>query len=256
LLRLFFYKIFYFLEQNNIDNKNTTSLNKAISQTGFCSRREADAIVEKGWVTINDVQAKSGNRVTPNDIIKIKGEVLAQKKEKPIFIAFNKPLGIECTTNAKVKENIVDYLKFKERIFPIGRLDKNSEGLIFLTNNGDIVNEILRSRNNHEKEYIVKVNKTVTGKFIRDMSNGVLVLNTITKKCKVTKISNNTFNIILTQGLNRQIRRMCKHFGYKVVSLKRIRIMNVNLGSLPLGKWRNLTNTEWEVLKASLVQIE
>lgn len=238
------------MEQNN---DNTTSLNKAISQTGYCSRREADKLVEKGWVTINDVPAKSGNRVTPNDIIKIKGTIIQQKKEKPIFIAFNKPLGIECTTNTKVKDNIIDYLGFKQRIFPIGRLDKNSEGLIFLTNNGDIVNEILRSRNNHEKEYIVKVNKPVSSKFIYKMANGVPILGTITKKCSVRKISNDTFCIVLTQGLNRQIRRMCKHFTYKVVSLKRIRIMNVGLGSLPVGKWRNLTKAEWEVLQGSLV---
>lgn len=238
------------MEQNN---DNTTSLNKAISQTGYCSRREADKIVEKGWVTINDAPAKSGNRVSPTDIIKINGEVIKQKKEKAIFIAFNKPLGIECTTNTKVKDNIIDYLGFKQRIFPIGRLDKNSEGLIFLTNNGDIVNDILRSRNNHEKEYIVKVNKPVSSKFIYKMANGVPILGTITKKCLVRKISNDTFCIVLTQGLNRQIRRMCKHFTYKVIGLKRIRIMNVRLGSLPVGKWRNLTKAEWEVLQGSLV---
>jgi len=241
------------LEQNN---DNTTSLNKAISQTGYCSRREADKLVDSGWVTINDVPAKSGNRVTENDVIKIKGKVLAQKKEKSIFIAFNKPLGIECTTNTKVKNNIVDYLNFKQRIFPIGRLDKNSEGLIFLTNNGDIVNEILRSRNNHEKEYIVKVNKPIRSKFINKMAQGVPILDTITKKCLVKKITPDTFNIVLTQGLNRQIRRMCKHFGYKVIGLKRIRIMNVNIGSLPVGKWRNLTKTEWELLNANLESAE
>jgi len=241
------------LEQNN---DNTTSLNKAISQTGYCSRREADKLVDSGWVTINDAPAKSGNRVTENDVIKIKGKVLAQKKEKSIFIAFNKPLGIECTTNTKVKNNIIDYLNFKQRIFPIGRLDKNSEGLIFLTNNGDIVNEILRSRNNHEKEYIVKVNKPIRSKFINKMAQGVPILDTMTKKCLVKKITSDTFNIVLTQGLNRQIRRMCKHFGYKVIGLKRIRIMNVNIGSLPVGKWRNLTKTEWELLNANLESAE
>lgn len=237
-------------------NNNTTSLNKAISQTGYCSRREADKLVDKGWVTINDEPAKSGNRVTKNDVIKIKGKILTQKKEKSIFIAFNKPLGIECTTNTKVKNNIINYLNFKQRIFPIGRLDKNSEGLIFLTNNGDIVNEILRSRNNHEKEYIVKVNKPIRSKFINKMAQGVPILDTVTKKCVVKKITSDTFCIILTQGLNRQIRRMCKHFGYKVLALKRIRIMNVNIGSLPVGKWRNLTKTEWEVLNAGLDSVE
>jgi len=237
------------LEQSN---DNTTSLNKAISQTGYCSRREADKLVEKGWVTINDAPAKSGNRVSPTDKIKIRGELIRQKKEKAIFIALNKPIGIECTTNTKVKGNIISYLGLKQRIFPIGRLDKNSEGLIFLTNNGDIVNEILRARYNHEKEYIVKVNKSITSKFIHKMANGVPVLDTITKKCKVEKISTDTFRIVLTQGLNRQIRRMCKHFGFKVVALKRIRIMNVLLGNLPIGKWRNLTKTEWAVLKGTL----
>lgn len=218
-------------------------LNKAISETGYCSRREADKIIESGQVLVNGKVAQLGTRVSPSDRIKVHGNLIT-KDVKPVYLAFNKPIGITCTTDQKIKGNIVSYLNYPERIFPIGRLDKPSEGLIFMTNDGDIVNKILRSKNNHEKEYIVRVNKKISQDFIRKMSNGIPILDTVTKKCKIKKIDDFTFNITLTQGLNRQIRRMCEHLNYGVVSLKRIRIMNIHLGKLKKGEYRNFTKNE------------
>jgi len=224
-----------------------TRLNKYISETGVCSRRGADKWIEEGRVLVNGQLPELGTRVDDSDEISIDGKPL-KEKENYIYLAFNKPVGITCTTEKQVKDNIIDYINYPKRIYPIGRLDKPSEGLIFLTNHGDIINLILRAGNNHEKEYVVTVDQTITQEFITKMSNGVPVLDTITKKCVVTKVSNFVFKIILTQGLNRQIRRMCAHLGYKVTRLKRTRIMNVELGNLPLGKWRNLTQTELDTI--------
>ena len=232
--------------------ENLKRLNKFIGETGFFSRREADKIIEEGRVTINGVVPELGTKVGPDDEVRIDGKLIREKREKPIYLAFNKPVGIECTTNLEVRNNIVDYINYPTRIFPIGRLDKASEGLIFMTNDGDIVNKILRARNNHEKEYTVTVNKLITDRFIERMSNGVPILDTVTRKCKVEKISSTTFKIILTQGLNRQIRRMCEYLGYEVKKLKRIRIMNIKL-DLPIGKWRDLTDAEMREL-AQLLQ--
>lgn len=218
-------------------------LNKFISSTGFCSRREADKFIEQGRVTVNGIKAEMGTKVSSKDNVKINGKSL-KSKDKPVYMAFNKPVGVICTTEHKVKGNIVDYINYPKRIFPIGRLDKPSEGLIFLTNDGDIVNKILRAGNNHEKEYIVTVDKPITPAFIKKMGNGIPILNTVTKKCFVKKEGKFTFRIILTQGLNRQIRRMCEFLGYNVVKLRRVRIMNIPLGNLPLGKWRYFTKEE------------
>ncbi len=219
-------------------------LNKAIAETGYCSRREADKLIDERRVKVNGVTAELGVKVSDEDEITVNGKIITKEVEH-IYLAFNKPVGIVCTTDTKVeKDNIIDYINYPERIFPIGRLDKPSEGLIFLTNDGDIVNKILRSRNNHEKEYIVTVHKKITSKFISDMSNGVPILDTITKKCKVKRIDDYTFNIVLTQGLNRQIRRMCDYLGYNVVTLKRVRIMNVKLDNLKIGEYRYLTQQE------------
>ncbi len=209
-------------------------LNKYISESGFCSRREADRLIEKGFVYINDKKAEIGSKVTSEDIVKINNKIIKPKK-KQVYIAFNKPVGITCTTERHIKGNIIDYINYPERIFHIGRLDKPSQGLIFLTNDGDIVNKILRAGNNHEKEYIVTVDKPITNDFIHKMSSGVPILDTITKKCKVKKESKYVFRIILTQGLNRQIRRMCQYLGYNVTKLERIRIMNVTLDNIPIG---------------------
>lgn len=219
------------------------SLNKYISETGFCSRREADKYIEQGRVTINDNIASKGNRVMPGDIVEVDGESL-KKKDKTVYIAFNKPVGVTCTTDLKDKTNIISFINYKSRIFPIGRLDKPSEGLIFLTNDGDIVNKILRAGNNHEKEYIITTDKPVTGEFISKMSNGVKILGTVTKKCFVKQEGKNRFRIILVQGLNRQIRRMCEALGYNVITLRRVRIMNITLANLPVGKWRYFTAEE------------
>jgi 23S rRNA pseudouridine2604 synthase len=213
------------------------SLNKYISSTGICSRRAADNLIEEGVVKINDKVAQKGNRVEEGDVVTIKGKPL-KSKPKTVYLAFNKPPGITCTTDLKDKTNIIDFINYPQRIFPIGRLDKPSTGLIILTNDGDIVNRILREENNHEKEYIVRVDKTVTGNFLKKMSGGIPILGTFTKKCKVERISQYTFKITLTQGLNRQIRRMCEHLGYKVVNLKRVRIMKLSLGDLKVGSWR------------------
>ncbi len=229
--------------------ENLKRLNKFIGETGFCSRREADKYIEEGRVTINGVVPELGTKVGPDDEVRIDGKLIREKREKPIYLAFNKPVGIECTTNLEVRNNIVDYINYPTRIFPIGRLDKASEGLIFMTNDGDIVNKILRARNNHEKEYTVTVNKLITDRFIERMSNGVPILDTVTRKCKVEKISSTTFKIILTQGLNRQIRRMCEYLGYEVTALKRIRIINISL-DVPVGRYRDLTDAEIKELNA------
>ncbi|MCI5081579.1 MAG: 23S rRNA pseudouridine(2604) synthase RluF, partial [Saprospiraceae bacterium] len=219
---------------------NSISLNKYISSTGICSRREADRWIEAGRVRINGQVAQKGNRVTDEDDVTIDGKPL-KNKPKAVYIALNKPPGITCTTDLRDKDNIIDFVGHPQRIFPIGRIDKPSSGLILLTNDGDIVNQILRVENNHEKEYIVTVDKPVTEKFIERMSGGLPILGTMTRKCKVEKINTKIFRIILTQGLNRQIRRMCEYLDYRVVYLKRVRIMNIKLGELRVGRWRDLT---------------
>ena len=229
------------MEQSDI------SLNKFISETGFCSRREADKLIEAGRVTVNGKLPKLGNRVTADDVVKVDGQTL-QQKDKAIYIAFNKPVGVSSTTDRKDKYNIIDYINHPKRIFPIGRLDKPSEGLIFLTNDGDIVNKILRAGNNHEKEYIVTVDKPITPEFVNRMSNGIKILDTVTQKCFVKQESKFVFRIILTQGLNRQIRRMCEVLGYHVTKLVRIRIMNITLAGIAPGKWRYLTQPEIEAI--------
>ncbi len=229
------------------------SLNKYISETGFCSRREADNYIDQGRVTINDNVAIKGNRVNPGDVVEIDGEPI-KKKDKTVYIAFNKPVGITCTTDLKDKSNIISFINYKNRIFPIGRLDKPSEGLIFLTNDGDIVNKILRAGNNHEKEYVVTVDKPIGADFIHKMSNGVKILGVVTKKCFVKQEGKNRFRIILTQGLNRQIRRMCTALGYEVDTLKRTRIMHLSLANLPVGKWRYFTPEELKTMEISVAQ--
>ena len=218
-------------------------LNKYISETGICSRREADQWIEQGRVTINHQPALLGTQVNDSDEVRVNGKLLGAKK-KDVYIALNKPVGITCTTERHVEGNIVDFVGHRDRIFPIGRLDKDSEGLILLTNNGDIVNQILRSEHNHEKEYIVTVDKPVTPEFIREMASGVHILETMTKPCTVSQTGKNRFQIILTQGLNRQIRRMCEAFDYQVRSLQRIRIMNVRLDGIKSGQWRDLSPSE------------
>lgn len=229
------------------DNSNSISLNKFISDSGFCSRREADKIIDAKRVTINGEVARKGNRVFEGDMVQIDGKPL-QEKEAPIYLAFNKPPGITCTGDKEVEDNIIDFINYPKRIFYVGRIDKYSQGLIFLTNNGDIVNKILRAGNRHEKEYLVTVNKPITQTFIQNMANGVPILGTRTKKCFVQKESNYSFRIILTQGLNRQIRRMCEYFGYHVNKLVRLRIMHIKLGKLPEGKWRHFTQQEVDQL--------
>ncbi len=228
-----------------------TSLNKYISESGFCSRREADNYIEQGRVTINGKEAIKGNRVGENDTVEIDGEPL-KKKKAPVYIMLNKPKGITCTTDQKDKTNIIDFINYKTRIFPIGRLDKRSEGLIFLTNDGDIVNKILRAGNNHEKEYIVTTDKPLTLDFIKKMRSGVRILGTVTKPCFVKQEGNDRFRIILIQGLNRQIRRMCETLGYNVTSLKRIRIMSITLSGLAPGKWRYFTPDEMKTINEML----
>jgi len=221
----------------------TKRLNKAISETGYCSRREADRLIELSKVEVNGEIAGLGLQVSNTDQIFVEGKLITTKV-KLIYLVFNKPVGITSTTDTTIKSNIIDFINFPERIFPIGRLDKPSEGLIFMTNDGDIVNKILRSKNNHEKEYLVTVNKKIIGDFIEKMGNGVEILDTITKKCPVKIIDDFTFNIVLTQGLNRQIRRMCDKLGYEVKTLKRIRIMNIKLGNLKPGKYRHFSPGE------------
>lgn len=222
-------------------------INKFISEKGICSRREADKLIEDGRITINGITAEMGSKVKKGDEVRLDGKQLKQREEL-IYIALNKPVGITSTTEKKIKGNIVDFVNHPKRIFPIGRLDKDSQGLILLTNDGDIVNKILRAGNNHDKEYIVTLDKPITPEFLKGMSSGVKILGTVTKPCIVTKESKYVFRIILTQGLNRQIRRMCEAFGYKVVKLNRIRIMNIDLKDLPIGKWRYLTGEELKTL--------
>ena len=227
------------------------SLNKYISDTGFCSRREADKYIEECRVTINGKDAHKGNRVKEGDVVQVDGENLKKKKTQ-VYIMLNKPKGVTCTTDTNDKTNIVDFVNYKTRIFPIGRLDKLSEGLIFLTNDGDIVNKILRAGNGHEKEYIVTVDKPIDVSFINNMRNGVRIMGTMTNKCFVKQEADNRFRIILTQGLNRQIRRMCETLGYRVTSLKRIRIMNITLSGLAPGKWRYFSPPEISSLNEML----
>lgn len=227
--------------------KTQTRLNKYLSEVGYCSRREADRLIDEGRVTVNGVVPEMGTKVTEDDEICVNGQLIVNKEEENVYLAFYKPVGIECTTNTTVRDNIVDYINYPTRIFPIGRLDKDSEGLILMTNDGDIVNKILRQKNNHEKEYIVTVNKPLTDRFIQRMGAGVPILDTVTKKCRVEAISKTVFRIFLTQGLNRQIRRMCEYFDYDVVALKRIRIINISL-DIPVGTYRNLKQEELDEL--------
>ena len=221
-----------------------TRINKYLSEVGFCSRREADRMLEQGRITVNGAAPELGTKVSDEDEILVDGISIRKTEEEHVYIALNKPVGIVCTTDTKrEKNNIVDFVNHPKRIFPVGRLDKPSEGLILLTSDGDIVNKILRARNNHEKEYIVRVDKPITPQFLHKMRNGVPILAVITNKCEVEQIDTLSFRIILTQGLNRQIRRMCEYLGYEVKKLKRIRIMNIKL-DLPIGKWRDLTQAE------------
>jgi len=233
-------------------NDDSISLNKFISSTGMCSRREADRMIESGRVLLNHKTAKKGNRVLPGDEVIVDGSKIKSKRKNDIYLAFNKPPGITCTTDLSDRDNIIDYINYPKRIFPIGRLDKPSTGLILLTNDGDIVNQILREENNHDKEYIVTIDRPVTPQFIRKMSGGIPMLGEVTKKCQVNKLGSHRFSIILTQGLNRQIRRMCEYLDTRVVTLKRIRIMNIHIDNLPVGSHRHLTKVELAELRKQL----
>ncbi|MEP5569326.1 MAG: 23S rRNA pseudouridine(2604) synthase RluF [Halioglobus sp.] len=238
-----------------MDSKGSIRLNKFISESGHCSRREADKLIDSNRVKINGRRPELGTKVEPGDTVTVDGrEILASAPEKSdrVYIAYNKPVGITCTTERSVKGNIVDAIGHHERIFPIGRLDKPSEGLILLTSDGDIVNKILRAENAHEKEYLVTVNKSIDKGFAEKMSSGIPILDTVTKPCKVNVIKRNVFKITLTQGLNRQIRRMCEYLGYEVTKLARLRIMNVHLGKLKAGDWRNLTDNEMNQLNTAI----
>ena len=228
-----------------MSDTNLTRINKYLSEIGYCSRRAADQLIEQGRVTINGEVPEMGTKISAQDEVKVNGKLVSKpKKKKMVYIAFNKPVGIVCTTDQRrEKNNIIDYINYPTRIFPIGRLDKPSEGLIFLTNDGDIVNKILRARNNHEKEYEVTVNKPVTKEFIEAMGNGVPILDTVTRKCFVKQTGKKSFKMILTQGLNRQIRRMCEYLEYDVKKLKRVRIMNIKL-DIPVGAYRDFTSKE------------
>ena len=228
--------------------ENGIRINKYISQCGYCSRREADRLISTGKVLVNGIPAEMGVKVSPADEIIIDGELVIQK-EPEILIALHKPQGIVCTTSKQDSNNVIDYLHFPHRIYPVGRLDKDSTGLLLLTNNGQLMDDILRGSNYHEKEYVVKVNKPLTDSIIRAMEQGVPILDTMTRPCQIQRTGADTFHIILTQGLNRQIRRMCEYFGYRVITLKRIRIMNIHLGDLPIGQWRALIPKEIETLK-------
>ena len=229
-----------------------TRLNKFLSEAGYCSRRAADKLIEEGLVTVNGKHPEMGTKVSSTDEVSVDGKVVSIKKKSRVYIAFNKPVGVVCTTDTRVeKNNIIDFINYPSRIFPIGRLDKDSEGLILLTDDGDIVNKILRSSNNHEKEYIVRVDKPISQTFVKRMSEGVPILDTMTKPCRVQKLSRDSFKIVLTQGLNRQIRRMCSYLDYEVESLKRVRIMNINLMS-DVGEYRNLTKEELNTLNKAL----
>lgn len=224
-------------------------INKFLSEAGYCSRREADRLVDQGRVTINGKIPELGTRVQPGDEVKVNGKTVGKQKEEFVYLAFNKPEGIVCTTDTKrEKDNIIDFIDYPVRIYPVGRLDKMSEGLILLTNDGEIVNKILRSRNNHGKEYIVQVDKPITREFLQKMRSGVPILDTVTKKAEVEQAGEYIFKIVLTQGLNRQIRRMCEHLGYRVVKLKRIRVLNIHL-DVSVGKWRELDERELKELK-------
>jgi len=231
-------------------SENLTRLNKYLSEAGYCSRRAADRLIEAGRVTINDVVPEMGTKVASEDVVKVDGEIIGERQQDFVYLAFNKPIGIVCTTDTRVeKDNIIDFINYPKRIFPIGRLDKPSEGLILLTDDGDIVNKILRASNNHEKEYIVTVDTPISQTFIERMAGGIYIedLGKRTKKCEVKKIDRFTFSIILTQGLNRQIRRMCEYLNYEVQTLKRVRIMNIKL-DMPLGNYRELTKEEFKTL--------
>ncbi|NNF19321.1 MAG: 23S rRNA pseudouridine(2604) synthase RluF [Flavobacteriaceae bacterium] len=235
-----------------MNDQNLVRINKYFSEVGYCSRREADKLIAKGQVTINGELAEMGSKVAPGDEVRLNGKLITGKETKQVYLAFNKPRGIVCTTDTRrEKNNIIDYINYPERIFPIGRLDKDSQGLILLTSDGDIVNKILRARNNHEKEYLVTVKHPITKSFIHKMGNGVPILGTVTKKCVVEQLDRFRFRIILTQGLNRQIRRMCEHLGNKVVELERYRIMNINL-DVPMGKWRHLSKGELREIQGLL----
>ena len=234
-------------------NQSSTRLNKYISESGICSRRDADRFVEQGNVYVNGKRAQVGDQVVSGDTVKVNGQLIEPREPDDfVFIVLNKPVGIVSTTESSEKDNIVDFVRHSTRIFPIGRLDKDSQGLIFLTSNGDLVNKVLRAGNNHEKEYLVTVNKPITDSFIEGLAGGVPMLGKITKKCPVTKIAPTVFNITLVQGLNRQIRRMCEHFGYEVIKLERTRIMNVSLKGTPVGDWRDLTEKELTTLLKSI----
>ncbi len=229
-------------------NSNHISINKYISDTGYCSRREADKLIAQGRVHINGKEATKGNRVGPSDEVMVDFEIFKKKKKSQIYIALNKPIGITCTTDRKDPDNIIDYINHKKRIFPVGRLDKSSTGLILLTNDGDIVNKILRHERNNQKEYLVQTDKPITAEFLQKMRNGVRIMGKLTKKCTVDKKGKNNFAITLTQGLNRQIRRMCLVLGYKVKALHRVRIMHIHIGKLKAGEWRYLTPEEESTL--------
>lgn len=229
-------------------NDSLKRINKFLSEVGYCSRREADKLIEAGRVTINGEIPEKGTKISMEDVVRVDGDLVANTKKEFVYLAFNKPVGIVCTTDTRVeKDNIIDFINYPKRIFPIGRLDKPSEGLILLTDDGDIVNKILRASNNHEKEYIVKVDKPISQTFIERMSRGIPILDRVTKKCKVEKLNTYTFKIILTQGLNRQIRRMCEYLNYEVETLKRVRIMNIHL-DMPVGEYRELTKKEFTEL--------
>lgn len=229
-----------------------TRINKYLSEAGYCSRREADKLIEQGRVTINNEVPAMGTKVSTGDVVKVDGKSVLNANEPNIYLAFNKPVGIVCTTDTGVeKDNIIDFINYPKRIFPIGRLDKASEGLIFLTDDGDIVNKILRASNNHEKEYIVTVDRPITSTFIDRMGRGVPILNTVTKRCEVERLGNYDFRIILTQGLNRQIRRMCEYLDYEVIALRRVRIMNIKL-DIPVGEWREFTQQELKTLNSMI----
>ena len=221
-----------------------TRINKFLSEAGYCSRRAADKLIEQNRVTINDKVPLMGTKIVQGDIVKVDGKLISKKEEKPVYIALNKPVGIVCTTDTKVeKDNIIDFMSYPKRIFPIGRLDKASQGLILMTNDGDIVNKILRAKNNHQKEYIVQVNKEITQDFLHQMRNGIPILDTVTKKCEVEQVGKYRFKIVLTQGLNRQIRRMCEYLDFRVMLLRRVRIMNIHL-DINIGEYRELTKKE------------
>jgi 23S rRNA pseudouridine2604 synthase len=236
------------------NDKEGTRINKYLSEIGFCSRREADRMIEQGRVTLNGKRPAIGDKVGRRDKVHVDGHLVSENSEEDIYLIFNKPTGIVTTTDTTgERDNIIDYINYPKRIFPIGRLDKASEGLIFMTNDGDIVNKILRAHNNHEKEYEVSVDKPVTADFIQKMANGVPIMGTMTRKCKVEQTSPYSFRIVLTQGLNRQIRRMCEHFGYEVQKLKRTRIMNIKL-DVPPGQFRDFTAEELSELRALLTE--